>query len=220
MRRIACHLLVVGLLAVAGRPALAGSTVEIFKAKDKSLLASFETFTPVCSSGIDSAIDVQWNSSLFRSTGAGTTTQTTIFVTFRYVDSCTGDSLLMSGFSLSPSGSVPTNLSTGHVNAVVPVSTDPESPPVKTATVNLSLDFVATGPTKTVRNTSVSRGGGIITINNFSISSRTATASGSATATLPLSTGPKFVNLIGSPSLSASIGKDTNGSVTVIHKTP
>lgn len=219
MRGIVVRLLTVGLLSMAARSAQAGVSVEIDTAKDKSLLASFDTFTATCSGGIDSAIDVQWNSSLFRSTASGTTNQTTIFVSFRYVDTCTGDSLLMSGFSLTPNGSVATDLSKGHVDAVIPVSTDPDFTPVQTATVTLSLNFTATGPTATFRNNDTSRGGGIITINRFSNSSRPATATGTATATLPLSTGPKFVNLIGSPSLSASIGKDAVGSVTIIKKT-
>lgn len=218
MKGTVTRLLVAGLLTLAGGTAQAGITVEIDQAKDKSLVANFDTFTNVCS-GIDSAVQVQWNSSLFRSTSSGTTTQTTIFVLVNYVDSCSGDSLVMSGFSLMPNGTVPNDLSRGHVDAVIPVSTDPDAGPVKTATVNLSLNFTATGPITTIRNTDQSHGGGVITINNFSTSSRPATATGSASATLPLSTGPKFVNLIGTPSLSATIGKDANGTVTIMKKT-
>jgi len=219
MKGTVVRLLAVGLLSLAARTAQAGVSVEVDTAKDKSLLASFDTFTSSCSGGIDSAVDVQWNSSLFRSSSTGTTSQAVVIVSLRYVNTCTGDSLMMSGFSLTPNGTVATDLSKGHVDAVVPVSTDPDFSPIMTATVNLSLDFTATGPLATIRNNDTSRGGGVITIDRFSTSSRPATATGSANATLPLSTGAKFVNLIGSSSLSASIGKDASGSVTIIKKT-
>jgi hypothetical protein len=218
MKGIVVRLFAIALLSMAARSAqAAGFTAEVDQVKDKALLASFDTFTNACS-GIDSAIDVQWNSSLIKTTSTGTSTQATIVVTLHYVDTCSGDSLIMSGFSQTPNGTVSSDLSKGHVDAVIPISTDPDSVPVKTATLNLSLNFTATGPTATIRHTETSRGAAVITVNNFSISSRPATATGSASATLPLSTGAKFVNLIGTPSLSASIGKDAFGNITILKK--
>ncbi len=154
------------------------------------------------------------------------TQQAAIIVSLHYVDSCTGDDLTMSGFSLAPNGNVNGDLSKGHVDAVVPVSTDPELPDFRTATVTLSLNFVGNGPISKIKDHAKSRDGGVITINSFFVSSRPGVATGTATAVMPLNDPaqpgtikPKFVNLIGTPSLVATLGRDGNGTITITRKT-
>ncbi|HVR63466.1 MAG TPA: hypothetical protein VMU50_16310 [Polyangia bacterium] len=226
MRRLSLFFLL--FVAAPASPALAGTTVEVVKVRDNSLIASFDQFIATCPGGIDSAMSIQWNSTVIRADGV--TTQTAIIVDMRYVNTCTGDSLLMSGFSLAPNGTVSTDLSTGHIDAVVPVATDPGDPtvqPPRSATVTLSLNFTGTGPTSTIRDTSHTNDGAIKTVDNFTISSRSGVATGTATAVLPLNdpkhkgrTVPTFVNLIGAPSLSATLGKDAFGNITITRKTP
>ena len=214
-------------------PALAKTTVEVVKTKDKSLIASFDEQINVCSFGINSAVDVQWNSSITRADGV--TTQSAIVVTLHYVDSCTNSDLTMTGFAVMPlgigsvNGNVNGDLSKGHADAVVPVSTDPDNPniqPPLTATVTLNLNWVGNGTITRIKNTSRSRDGAVTTINSFFVNSRPGVANGTATAVLPLNDPahpgtikPKFVNLIGTPSLSAQLGRDGNGTITIIRKT-
>lgn len=216
------------LVAAPAAPALAGTTVETVKVHDNSLIASFEEFIATCPGGIDSAMAVQWNSTIIRADGV--TKQAAIIVDMRYVNTCTGDSLLMSGFSLTPNGTVSKDLSTGHVDAVVPVATDPADltvQPPRSATVTLSLNFTGNGATTSFKDTTQSKDGAVKTVNNFSMSTRSGVATGTATAVLPLNdpkhknrTVPTFVNLIGTPSLSATLGKDAIGTVTITHNTP
>lgn len=228
--RVLIPVLLVGALAA---PAFAKTTVEVVKMKDKSLLATFDEQINVCTFGINSAIDVQWNNSITRADGV--TVQSAIFVNLHYVDSCTGSDLTMSGFAIVPggigsvSGDVNQDLTKGHATAVVPVQTDPDNPnlqPPLTATVTLSLNWVGSGAITKIKNTSKSRDGAVTTINSFYVNSRPGVANGTATAILPLNDPnhpgtikPTFVNLIGTPSLSAQLGRDGNGTITIIRKT-
>jgi hypothetical protein len=63
-------LLAFALVIALGRPALAGKTVEVVKIKGQSLVASFSSNLTVCASGINSAVDVQWNSTVIKTTGS------------------------------------------------------------------------------------------------------------------------------------------------------
>ncbi|HVR60959.1 MAG TPA: hypothetical protein VMU50_03625 [Polyangia bacterium] len=207
--------------AITGRAMAEGATIEVVKEKDQSLLASFNHFDATCASGLNSALDVQWNSSLTRADGT-TTLQSVAFLTLHYVNTCTGDDVLYSGFALNTNGSVSTDLGHGHFDAVVPVMTDPdpETGLFLSGTVNVSLDFTANGATATVRDHTHSKGGGVVTMNNFTVSSRPGVATGTANATLQGNNGNTFnVELIGGqPSLSASLGKDGFGSMTIVTK--
>ncbi|MEA2701283.1 MAG: hypothetical protein QOI66_5554, partial [Myxococcales bacterium] len=82
-----------------------------------------------------------------------------------------------------------------------------------------SLNFIGSGAVTKFRDRSKSRDGAVTTINDFMISSRPASATGTVSGTLPLNTGKKFVNLINGPSVAASIGKDANGTITITRKT-
>ena len=227
LRALSSFLLVCTLAA----PALAKTTVEVVKVKAQALLASFDEQINVCSEGVNSAVDVQWNSSITRADGV--TTQSAMFVSLHYVDSCTGSDLTMTGFALVPggtvNGSVNADLSKGHADAVVPVSTDPLDPnvqPPRTATVTVNLNWVGSGSTTKVSDHSTSRDGGIVFVDAFSFSSRPGVATGTATAVLPLNDPskpgaikPTFVNLIGTPSLSGQLDKDGIGTITITTKT-
>ncbi|HXI54926.1 MAG TPA: hypothetical protein VNO55_02630 [Polyangia bacterium] len=209
--------------AVAGS-AMAATTTEVVKVNDQSLLASFDQQINVCSFGINSAVDVQWNSSILRADGI--TRQSAIIVNVHYVNSCTGDDLTMSGFSLTPNGTVNGDLSRGHADAVVPVSTDPELGNVRTATVTLSLNWVGSGTITKISDRSKVGDGSVTFINNFFVNSRPGVATGTATATMPLNDPkhpgtikPTFVNLIGTPSLAGSLGRDGFGTITIVRKT-
>ncbi|HEX3694221.1 MAG TPA: hypothetical protein VH374_02435 [Polyangia bacterium] len=219
MRKVSQWLAILFVTAVTGS-AMAAATVETVKVKDQSLLASFsDNSNGACGAGtISSSVDVQWNSSLIKSDGT-TMIQSAILVSVNYVNLCTGDELTMSGFIGGANGSVATDLASGHVDAVVPVMTmpDPDTGSFVSGTVKLSLNFTATGSATTIRNRSHSRDGGVITISNFTTSSRPAVATGTCTATLPLIGGPTTVDLLGGQqSFSAQIGKDANGNLTII----
>jgi len=216
--RKSSHLFAILALSFFAQTAFAAVTVEIDKVKDKSLLASFSSTVLVCE-GVNSSVDLQWNSSLTKSTGSPTTQSAAMIVSLRYTNTCTGDDITMTGFSLTPNGSEQADLSHAHVDAVVPVSTDPTLGPQLTANVTVNLNFVASGPASTVRNQSHSRDGGVLTVNDFSISSRPAVANGTVSGTLPLKAGPMFVNLVSGPSVSAQIGKDANGTIIITRKT-
>ena len=218
MKKIAQALFIVLTLTLAGA-AVAGATVEVVKVKDKSMLASFSNSVFTQCGGSNSAVDVQWNSSLIKSDGT-TTLQSAVVLSLHYVDICTGDDIIMTGFALNTNGSVATDLSRGHLDAVVPVSTDPDAGPFLTSTLNVSLNLTATGPATTIRDRSHSRDGGVITMSNFLVSSRPAVASGTVTGTLPLLGGPTPLSLIAGQSVSAQIGKDANGTMTIVRKTP
>jgi hypothetical protein len=221
MRRWSQSLVIALTTAMTGKAMAAGATVEVVKVKDQALLASFDHFEAVCSAGIDSAIDVQWNSSLIRADG--TFTQSTVVVGIRYVNSCTGDDLLYSGFAqLTPNGNVTADQAHGHVDAVVPVMTDPDpdTGAFLTGTVNLNLDFTATGPANTIRDRFHSKDGGVVTMNNFIVSHRPGVAVGTAHSTLQGTNNNTYnVDLIGGqPSLSADLERDASGSMTIVTK--
>ena len=221
MRRSSQWLVIALTTVMTGKVMAAGATVEIVKVRDQGLLASFENFQPVCAAGIDSAMDVQWNSSLIRADG--TVTQSTVVVSLHYVNSCTGDDLVYTGFALlTPNGSVSADQAHGHVDAVVPVMTDPDpdTGAFQTGTITLNLDFTAAAPASTIRDRSHSRDGGVVTMNNFTFSSRPGVATGTAYATLQgIFANYNNIELLGGqPSLSASLGRDAFGSMTVVTK--
>jgi hypothetical protein len=204
---------------VMAAQAQAATTVDITKVKDQSMIASFSnTTSPACGT-INSSLDLTWSNTLIRTDGS-TYSQSAAIVSFRYVNTCTGDDLTMSGFVQNANASIATDLSKGHVDAVIPVSTSPELGPVLTATLAVSFNFTATGAATKFRNISQSRDGGVLTISNFSMSSRPASATGSANGLLPLKGGATPLNLIGAPSVSAQIGKDASGNITIIRRTP
>jgi hypothetical protein len=204
---------------VMAAQAKAATTVEITKVKDQSMIASFSNNTNLSCGTINSSLDLTWSRNLIRSDGS-TFSQSVALVSFRYVNSCTGDDLTMSGFVPNANASIATDLSKGHVDAVIPVSTSPELGPVLTANLAINFNFTATGPATKFRNISQSRDGGVLTISNFSMSSRPASATGSAVGLLPLIGGGTPLNLIGSASFAAQIGKDASGSITIIRRTP
>jgi len=211
------HALAIAITMSFAGVAFAARSVEVAKVTGQALVAAFEEFTPDCS-GIDSAVDVHWNSSITKLDG-DKTTQPAVILDLHYVNTCTGDDLMMTGFSLDPQGSVVDDLSRGHFDAVIPVSTDPDFPPVRTATLNASIDFTATGPATTIRDQFHSRDGAVSVNSDFMVSSRPATATGSVTGTLPLASGPTFVTLVsGRPSLFAQIEKDASGTITITRK--
>jgi hypothetical protein len=199
--------------------AMAAPTVEIVKVKDKSLTASFSSaMDGSCGSGTAiSSVDVHWDSSLIKSDGV-TTMQSALLVAIQYINLCTGDNLNMSGFVTDVNGLVATDLASGHIGATVPVTTepDPDTGEFKSGSVTVNLNFAATGSASTIRDRSHSRDGGVITISNFMVSARPAIATGSVSAVLPLAAGPTVVPMVNGPSLSAQIGKDANGSITII----
>src|SRR5260370_14872384 len=132
----------------------------------------------------------------------------------------------MRGFSLTPTGAVTGDLSRGHVDAVIPVSTAPEQPNVRTATVTLSLNWVGSGTISKISHREKIGTGGVIFMDNFFVNSRPGVATGTATAVMPLNDPahpgtikPTFVNLIGTPSLVGSLGRDGFGTITIIRKT-
>ena len=221
MRRSSQWLVIALTMAMTGNAMAAGATVEVVKVKDQGLLAIFDHFESVCAFGIDSAMEVQWNSSLIRADG--TFTQSAVIVSLHYVNSCTGDNLTYTGFALlTPNGSVSADQAHGHVDAVVPVMTDPDPDTgvFQTGTINLNLDFTATGPATTVRDRTHSRDGGIVTMNNFTISRRPGVAVGTAFATLQgINSNYNNIELIGGqPSLSAELDRDAFGSITIVTK--
>jgi hypothetical protein len=220
MRKI--HWLLAFALVIAlGRPALAGKTVEVVKIKGQSLVASFSSNLTVCASGINSAVDVQWNSTVIKTTGSPPTPSSTAFLTIRYVDTCSGDDLTFTGAVDNVNGSVNGDLSKGHFDGVIAVATDPDTgpQPQRFAQIHVSLNFTGSGAVTKIRDRSKSRDGAVTIINDLTISSRPASATGSVSGTLPLNTGNKFVNLISGPSVQASIGKDASGTITITRKT-
>ena len=225
MKRLSQWLAIALLTAAAGNALAAGATVDVFKAKDQSLLAVFDDHQIITCADqtlgeVDSAMDMQWNSSLFKADGS-ITMQSAIFVDLHYVNTCTGENLLMSGFAQNTNGSVSTDLASGHVDAVVPVMTDPDPDTgvVFTGSVHVNLNFTANGSTTTIRDRFHSQGGGVVFMNNFLVASRPGVATGTALSTLQGAFGVYNVELIGGqPSLSAQLGKDANGSMTIVTK--
>ncbi|HEY2902772.1 MAG TPA: hypothetical protein VGL59_19480 [Polyangia bacterium] len=193
------------------------TTVEVFKEKDKGLVASFQDFEVTCN--VISTVDVHWNSSLTKQDG-DKSTSSALLVDFNYVNSCTGDNLLMSGFLQPANGTEANDLSTGHVDGVVTVTTDPDvNPTVLTANLTVNVNFAANGPATSFHDKSKTKGGGVTTVSDVSGSSRPGVAHGTISGILPLMTGPKFVNLLNGPSASAQLEKDANGTITITKKT-
>lgn len=226
MRKLSQWLVLALFTTAAGSALAAGATVETFKVKDQSLIASFDNDQVItCADGVtqrevNSAIDMHYASMVVRGDGV-TTLQSVVLVDVHYVNLCTGDDLFLSGFALSANGSVSTDLARGHVDGAVTVMTepDPDTGLYYTGTVNLNLNFTANGSTSTVRNRNHSRGGGVIEMDNFTYSSRPGVATGTAASTFQGPAGTYNVDLIGGiPSLNAQLGKDASGTMTIVTK--
>ncbi len=224
MRKVS-QWLAIGLVTAMTGTAMAGATVDVLKIKDKSLIADFDDNEAVtCANGsgayTNSAIHIQWNTSLIKADGT-TTLQSAIVADLHYIDGCTGDDLVLSGFALNTNGSVSTDLANGHVDAVIPVMTDPDpdTGAFQSGTLTINFNFTATGAAETIRDRSHSRDGGIVFLNNFLVSRRPGVASGTATGTLPFAAGARTVDMLhGQQSFAAQIGKDGFGSMTIITK--
>lgn len=184
------------------------ATVTVSNTRDKFLSADFEEFISLGDCGVDSAIDVDWSdaTTIFD----GVTMQSLVFVSLNYVNTCNGETLFMSGFTMVSSGNVNGDLSKGQVSAVVPVATGDGS---VTTNVTLNLNVVGSGPITKITDREKSGAGDVISINNFTLEIRSGTATGTATAVFPLS---GFVNLIGTPSSSATLGRNAFGQITII----
>ena len=197
------------ITTVAGSAATA-ATVTVSQMRDKALSAVFQEFIFLGDCAISSVIEMSWSDAITISHGV--TTQSVTFVHLNYVNSCKSESLDMTGNTFVSSGSVNGDLGKGHLSAVVPVMTDDGS---VSANVTLNLNFVGSGPITKTTNRSQSHEGNVITISNFTSQTRQGTATGSATAVFPLS---RFVNLIGTPSSSATLGRGASGAITIIKK--
>lgn len=226
MRKASQWLAILVVSAMAGKAMAAGATVDVFKVQGQGLLASFDNAQFLtCSDGVtsglaDSSVDVDWINTLINIDGSSTM-QSVAFVTVHYVNTCTGDDVMMSGSVLNANGSESTDLAKGHVDAVVPVMTDPDpnTGAFVTSSVTVNLNFAATGPAQTIRDRFHSQGGGIVTMNNFLVSSRPGVATGTAVGTIPLMSGAATFDLIeGQPSASAQLEKDADGSMTIVTK--
>jgi hypothetical protein len=161
---------------------------------------------------------VHWNDSVVKQDGSKSDSSALI-VDFRYTNTCTNDDITMSGFLSPANGTVADDLAKGHLDGVVTVTTDPDAGPVLTATLTVSLNFVANGPAAKFHDKTKTKGGGVITISDFSSSSRPGVATGTVSGTLPLMNGPTFVNLVNGPSFTAQLEKDASGTITITKKT-
>ncbi|HEX3695273.1 MAG TPA: hypothetical protein VH374_07780 [Polyangia bacterium] len=218
MQKITGFVALLFALAFANVALANKTTVEVDKVKDKSLLASFSDSQLICD-GINSSVDVHWNNSVVKQDGTKSDSSALI-VDFRYTNSCTGDDITMSGFLSPANGNVADDLSHGHLDGVVTVSTDPDlGPPFLSATLTVNINLTANGPATKFHDKSKSKDGGVITISDFSESARPGVATGTVNGTIPLMAGPKFLNLINGPSLTAQLGKDANGTITITKKT-
>jgi hypothetical protein len=194
------------------------TTVEVDKMKDKGLVASFSFADPNCG-GILTFADVHWTSMLQKQDGSKSTSSA-LLVDFGYFNPCTGDNLTMSGFLEPANGTEANDLSTGHIDGVVTVTTDPDvTPTVLTANLTVNVNFAANGPVTSFHDKSKTKGGGVTTISDVSGSSRPGVAHGTVSGIIPLLAGPKFLNLVNGPSISAQLEKDANGTITITKKT-
>jgi len=212
-------------LASLGLPALASAkvTIDVFKTRDKQMGANFSSDT-TCNNipGVTST-DIQW-AELTQKINGETQNFSNVVLAIRYQNGCSGDDLIMTGVVTDVNGSgihvsVKPDLSSGHLDGVVHVATEPGAPVPNQANLAVNLNWTATGPaTKTV-NKSRTRDGGVVMINNFTATSRPAQAHGSVSGILTLANGKKkFVNLLSDPSFQASMSKSASGSVTIVKK--
>jgi hypothetical protein len=216
------------VLAAFSLPTVASAnfTIDVFKTRDKQMGANFASDTTCNNIPGFTTTEIQW-AELTQKINGVTQNFTNVVLTIRYQNGCSGDDLTMTGIVTDVSGSgihvtVKPDLSSGHLDGVVHVATDPDAPvPPNQANLAVNLNWTATGPATTTVNKSHTRDGGVVMINNFTATSRPAQASGSVSGILTLANGmKKFVNLISDPSFQASMSKSASGSVTIIKKVP
>ena len=213
-------------LAAFSLPAMASAkiTIDVFKTRDKQMGANFASDTTCNNIPGFTTTDIQW-AELTQKINGVTQNFSNVVLSIRYQNGCTGDDLIMTGIVTDVNGSgvhvsVKPDLSSGHLDGVVHVATDPDAPvPPNQADLAVNLNWTATGPATNTVNRSHSRDGGVVMINNFTASSRPAQAAGSVSGILTLANGKKkFVNLLSDPSFQASMSKSASGSVTIVRK--
>jgi hypothetical protein len=216
-------------LAMASAPAMAGAaTAEVDKTQGKQMSANFTSDTSCGGHQGITSTDVQWGDlvqTIQSSSPPSIVTQhfANIVLNVRYQNPCSGDDLVMIGVVVDPFTnsaihiSQASDLSSGHLDGVIHVATDPDAPGTPNqANLAVNLNWTATAPTVTTTNRSNSIEGGVITNSTFTTSARPGRASGSVSGTIHLMTGQnKFVNLLKDPSFQASISKDSSTVNTV-----
>jgi hypothetical protein len=216
-------------LAAATAPVMAkAATAEVDKTQGKQMSANFFSDTSCGGTQGITSTDVQWADYVQTtqiSSPPSIVTQhfANIFLSVRYQNPCSGDDLIMTGIVVDPFNnsaihiSQSSDLSSGHLDGVVHVATDPDAPGTPNhADLAVNLNWTATAPTVTTTNRSNSIDGGVIMSSTFTTSARPGRTSGSVSGTIHLMTGQnKFVNFLNGPSFQASLSKDASTVNTV-----
>jgi hypothetical protein len=202
-----------GLLFVAlmvGSAKAYGAQVTVTRFSGRGVQADFQ-FADDTNCFVTAA-SVLFAENVFRASDTPADRSSAVMVDLVYENNCTGDFFVLSGSAAQATFSVTGNLGMATLAAQVPVS---DGNGVNT-TVNVSLVFAATGPLQKVHNRSKSNNGGTITIMDSRSEARMASATGSVSAVLPLSTGPATVEFASLGSGDASLAKDFQGTITIM----
>jgi hypothetical protein len=196
---------------VAGGGQAQALQVTVMRVSNHSMQADFLLEDPAadCFFATTSVLFVE---SMTRTNGVPADQPPTVVVDIAYSDTCTGDSFVLSGSAAQPAVSIRRDLSLATLSAQVPVSDGNGL----TVTANVNLVFTANGPLQKAQSSFRSHDAGTIFIEKTRAETRTAVATGSISVVLPLSAGAATVELAPQGSEDASIGKNSDGTVTII----
>jgi hypothetical protein len=201
----------IGALALAmfsmTSTASASVTVSHQKIKDRSLIANL-FYADDCNIATTS---VHFAESVERVDGEVFQTGPLTLVEVDYVNGCTGESLTLMGNTTVQNVHFEGDLGSATLSTVVPVATEDGA---NTANVTLNLVWTANGPLQQVKDKTRTRNGDTIVIDKIDLKLRTADITGTATTSLPISTGSLPLNLALSTQ-GGTIGKDMIGERTI-----
>jgi hypothetical protein len=158
-------------------------------------------------------IDVIYGGTVIQTNGAPMS-MPTVIVDMEYQDHCQGIDLFLNGFVQTvQSVFVRGDLGVANLVAQVPIS-DGNT----TVLMSINLNFTATGPATTARDTFHSHDTGTVVNTRFAFTSAPAVATGTFSGSFPTATGPQTLNAAAAASVSGSINTDLFGDITIIKK--
>jgi hypothetical protein len=185
-----------------------GVQVAVFKIRDKSLNAVFET----ADGCFVATTTIRYAASVTQESGPPVAQPPLTQVEVAYSNGCTGEFFDLTGGTNVQTVNIAQNLSSATLSAVVPVTDG-----VVNANVTINARFKKDGPLQEAKDHSVTYDPDArsITIERFDFKVQPANMTGtSITTVLPLQAGPTFLELATDP-VSGQMGKDVFGQRTV-----